>query len=39
MGIILEDKVIEYRLRDIAEYSSRRIPAEELDAFNYVGER
>lgn len=37
VGIILEDKVIEYRLRDIAEYSSRRIPAEELDAFNYVG--
>ena len=35
--IILEDKVIEYRLRDIAEYSSRRIPAEELDTFNYVG--
>ena len=37
VGIILEDKVIEYRLRDIAEYSSRRIPAEKLDAFNYVG--
>ena len=37
VGIILEDKVIEYRLRDIAEYSSRRIPAEELDTFNYVG--
>ena len=37
VGIILEDKVIEYRLRDIAEYSSSRISAEELDTFNYVG--
>ena len=37
IGIILEDKVIEYRLRDIAEYSSSRISAEELDTFNYVG--
>ena len=37
VGIILEDKVIEYRLREIAEYSSSRIPAEELDTFNYVG--
>ena len=37
IGIILEDKVIEYRLGDIAEYSSSRISAEELDTFNYVG--
>jgi len=37
VGIILEDKVIGYRLRDIAEYSSSRISAEELDTFNYVG--
>ena len=37
VGIILEDKVIEYRLGDIAEYSSSRISAEELDTFNYVG--
>ena len=37
VGIILENKVIEYRLRDIAEYSSSRISAEELDTFNYVG--
>ena len=37
VGIVLEDKVIEYRLGDIAEYSSSRISAEELDTFNYVG--
>lgn len=37
VGIILEDKVIEYQLRDIAEYSSSRISAKELDTFNYVG--
>ena len=37
VGIILEDKVIEYRLRDIAEYSSSRISADELDISNYVG--
>ena len=37
VGIILEDKVIEYRLGDVAEYSSSRISAEELDTFNYVG--
>lgn len=37
VGIVLEDKVIEYGLGDIAEYSSSRISAEELDTFNYVG--
>ena len=37
VGIILENKVIEYRLRDIAGYSSSRISAEELDTSNYVG--